>query len=189
MADQDRFDEREQERALVARLSASDPGALAIIMTQYGERLLRFAYSLAGSRDVAEDIVQYVFIRLWDRRAFLDPGSRFKPFLFKAVQNRALDERASDAVRGRYRASVEGEEIAGLRPAAVPSHEERILDQMTIQAAVELLSERRRLAIRLRLEEEMTHAEIAEVLEISLVAAKSLVARAMDDLRDILWGH
>jgi RNA polymerase sigma-70 factor (ECF subfamily) len=189
MADQDRFDDREQERALVARVREGDPQAIAILMRLYASRLVRFASYTVGSRDTAEDIVQQVFVKLWERRATLDSDFRIKPYLFRAVRNRALDELDAETVRTRYQTSVQGEVVAGVIPAMVPSPEEGVLTTAAIQAALERLPERHRLALRLRLEQQMTHAEIAEVLGISVVATKRFVARAIGDLRKMLWGY
>lgn len=189
MADQDRLDEREQDQALVARVRQGDPDAIAILMRQYAGRLVRFASYMVGSRDTAEDIVQQVFVKLWERRAMLDSDVRVKSYLFRAVRNRVLDEQGSETVRSRYRTIIQGEVIAGIIPAMVSSPEEGVLTNATIQAALNRLPERRRLALKLRLEQQMTHAEIADILGVSVVAAKRFVARAVGDLRKILWGH
>jgi RNA polymerase sigma-70 factor (ECF subfamily) len=178
--------EQECERVLVGRLRQGDPEAFATLMAQYTNRLTRFAFYTVGSRDAAEDVVQQVFVDLWERRATLDPD-HLKAYLFRAVRYRALNERTSQAVRQRYTTTIQAEAEAGAIPTVVPSPEERVLTSAAIQAAVKQLSERRRLAIRLRLEEEMTYPEIAESLGVSPMAAQRLVARAMADLRTLLW--
>jgi RNA polymerase sigma-70 factor (ECF subfamily) len=155
-------------------------------MTLYVERLTRFAFDIVGSDDSADDVVQQVFVELWERRASLNPA-QLKPYLFRAVRNRALDDRKATIVRNRYRTNVEIEAAAGIMAAAIPNPEDHIITDTTIQAALNQLSERRKLAVRLRFEEEMTHAEIAQVLGISSMAAQSLVARGIADLRTILW--
>lgn len=175
------------ERALVDRLRAGDHDAFVRLLTHYTDRLLRFACSLVGSRDGADDIVQQVWVQLWDRRAVLDL-THLKSYLFRAVRNRALDERDATIVRERYRAIVQAEASAGTISALHPSPEDEILTDATIWAALERLSDRRRLAIQLRIQEEMTHAEIADVLGVSPLAAQRLVSRAMAELRKIIWG-
>jgi len=96
------------------------------------------------------------------------------------VHNRALDERKAAAVRSRFR-------DAGIAGTSVePSPEERILAKAVVWTAVDQLSERRRLAVRLRFTEQMTHTEIGQVLGISPLAARLLVTRALSELRTIL---
>jgi RNA polymerase sigma-70 factor (ECF subfamily) len=175
------------ERALVRRLREGDPEAFAMLIARYTNQLARFAFYIVGSRDGADDIVQQVWTHLWEQRAMLDP-ERFKPYLFRAVRNRALDEQSATYVRERYRTNVLAEATAGTLANAVPSPEETVLTKAVVQAAIEQLPERRRLAIRLRFEEEMSHAEIADVLGVSSVAAQRLVSRAMADLREIILG-
>ncbi len=176
-----------EERFLVARLREGDPDAFATLVTLYVDTLTRMAFYATGSRDTADDVVQRVFVELWERRATLDPN-RLRPYLLRAVRNRAIDEGNAALVRSRHRATTQAEASAGSVLAATPSPEEDILNDVTVQAAIARLSPRRRLAVRLRLQEEMSHAEIAEVLEISVVAAKRLVARGIVELRQLLWG-
>lgn len=176
--------ENERESAadlvLIALLQRGDAKALATIMLQYTDRLTRLAFYTTGSRDVADDIVQRVFVELWERRATLHL-ERLRPYLFRAVRNRAINECDATAVRTRYRAT------AHVEAAAIePSPEDRILTETVVHSAVNQLSERRRFAIRLRFDEQMTHAEIGEVMEISPLAAQLLVTRALVDLRGIL---
>ena len=178
---------RDEERALVGRLQAGDPDAFAAIVARYAERLTRFAFYIVGSHDAADDVVQQVWVQLWERRAIVEPD-QLTPYLYRAVRNRALNEQSASAVRERFRANVQAEAATGTATAAVPSPEDAVLTIAVVQAAVDRLSDRRRLAIRLRLEEELTHAEIAEILGVSAVAAQRLVARAIADLREILWG-
>ncbi len=177
---------RDDERVLVTQLRAGDQGALATLMHQYANPLARFAFYTVGSIDVAEDIVQRVFIQLWQRRESLAPDSYLKAYLFRLVRNSALNERSAMTVRERYRMgeSPDGEVLSD--PTIIPNPEDDILTDLAVQHALEQLPERRRQALRLRLNEAMTHAEIADVLGVSLVSAQHLVARAVSDLRKIL---
>lgn len=178
-----RPEDRERERALIAQIRANDTNAFATLVDQYLDRVTRFATSIIGARDPAEDIVQSVFVQLWDQRASLDPDRPFKPYLYRIVRNRALDERKAITVRATYRAGVQADAIAGTIDASTPSPESAILTAAAIEAAVQQLPARRQQAIRLRFESQLSHAEIGEVLEISPQAAMQLVLRAIDDLR------
>ncbi len=176
------------DRVLVAGLRAGDSNAFSAIMTKYMNRLRRFAFVIVGSRDSADDIVQTVFVGLWEHRHELDPDSHLRAYLFRGVRNRALNEQSANNVRDRYRSDIQADTAAGALSSAVSSPEDEILIHTTVQAAIEQLSERRRFVLQLRLREELSHAEIAEVLDISAMAAQRLVARAIADLRKIIWG-
>lgn len=173
------------ERFLVARLRAGDSQAFTELITRYTNQLTRFAFYTVGSRDAADDIVQQMFVELWERRSTLAPD-QLKPYLFRAVRYRALNERRSQGVRQRHRTDVEAAIASHDYPVTVQSSEEYVLTLAVVQAAVEVLPERRQLAIRLRLEEEMTYPEIAEVIGVTPMAAQRLVARAMAELRELL---
>lgn len=170
------------------RLKDGDSTVLAELINAYGHSLLRFAASIVESRDMAEDVVQYVFINLWARRSELDAKSNLRAYLFKAVRNRALNERSKESVRRRYvETSMLNSNSQSGQSVHNPGHEEAIFHRLTVQAAVERLSERRQMAVKLRLENELSHAEIAEIMGISTGAAKRLVARSLEELREILW--
>lgn len=174
------------ERDLLTRVRVGDPQAFATLVEQYLEQVTRVAYYIVGSRDAADDVAQIVFVQIWEQRAVLDPARPIKPYLLRAVRNRALDERKADAVRSRHRLQAIAEATAGTVAAVVPSPEGAVLSAATVQAAVARLSERRQLALRLRLEEQLTHAEIGHILDIAPAAAERLVARALQEVREIL---
>jgi len=166
-----------RDRQLVERLRGEDMGALAELMRVYTAALVRFAYDIVGSRDAAEDLVQGVFIHVWGARATLDPARSIKAYLYRAVRNRALNERDAEDVRDRHREQM---------PAVVSNPESRFVDAATVQAAMAQLGPRRRTALQLRFEEGMTHPEIADVMGITAEAAKRLVSRAVADIRTLL---
>ena len=174
------------ERTLIARVRSGDAAAFAEVVTRYLDGATRFAFHTVGSHDAAEDVVQAVFVQIWERRETLDVERPFKPYLFRAVRNRALDEQKAAAVRERYRAHVRDDVDAGSASGATPNPEGTILTVIAVQAALCQLSERRQAALRLRLEEQMTYLEIADVLELSPEAAKRMLSRAVAELRAIL---
>lgn len=180
------YEESSQESALVARVREGDSKAFRILVERYMDSVTRFAFYIVHSHDSADDIAQSVFVGMWQYRQTLDPVRPLKPYLFRATRNRALNEKKSNAVRNAYAEQVQAEQDSGSIIAFEPSPEGLILSTSAVQHALEQLSDRRRLALRLRLEDEMTHNEIAQVLDISYEAAKRLVGRALAELQKIL---
>lgn len=176
----------EEEIALIARLREGDTEAFRALSKHYLNMLTRFAYYMSRSRDLADDIVQHVLIGVWENRVSLEPDRSLKSYLFRSIRNRALDERKAAMVRDRYKDGAYQDAVAGVIHAYTPSPESGILTTITVQNAIDQLSERRQLAVRLRLEEGMSHAEIAEVLQLTPENAKRLVARSITELRKIL---
>lgn len=181
-----RAEDRDRERELVVRVRTDDAHAFAELVERYLDRVTRIAYCIVRSHDMADDLAQDVFIRCWEQRAALDPERSIAPYLFRIVRNRAFDLNEAIRVRERYQQNVRSEAASGSISTSVPSPEGAVLSAATIQTAVNELPLRRQLAFRLRFEEELTHAEIAQVLGITPAAAAQLVFRAFEEVRQIL---
>ena len=176
----------EWERALAVRIQQGDSHAFALLVDRYLDRLTRFAMAMVDSRDAAEDVVQHVFVWLWESRATLDPARPFKPYLYRAVRNRVLNERDATHVRARYQTLVTSEISSGARPSAVASPEGAILSAEELEYALHQLPERRAAAVRLRYEAQLSYEEIGDAVGISTQAATQLVLRGVEQLRILL---
>jgi RNA polymerase sigma-70 factor (ECF subfamily) len=176
--------ERSRERALVERVRTGDVEAFAAVIAEYIRPVTRVAYWWVHSHDMAEDVAQSVFVRVWEHRHALDPNRPLKPYLLRAVRNVAVDAQRSESARARREDRVAAAE--GREQASVPSPEDGILAAATVDAALEQLPERRQLVLRLWLKEELGLSDIADVLGVSLAAADRLLRRAQADLRRIV---
>jgi RNA polymerase sigma-70 factor (ECF subfamily) len=187
-----RYDADEQtvqrDAELVTRLRGNDlesaQDALRSLMTAYTARLVRFAAGIAESDDVAKDIVQEVFVRLWNDRSRLDPARAIATYCFTATHRKALNVRKHLAVRAKTSVAI----LHATTPVVI-SDEDRIdaeRVEAAVRAAVAKLPERRRTIIQLRYEEGLSFAAIAEIMEISEQAAKDLAGRSIRALRTFL---
>jgi RNA polymerase sigma-70 factor (ECF subfamily) len=79
--------DRELELQLVARLRAGEAAAFDQVYAAYNRRLFSFLARLARSRDVADDLVEEVWLRLVAQRDRLRPDTRFGPWLFTVARN------------------------------------------------------------------------------------------------------
>lgn len=179
-------------------LRVRDGDALAFeqLVGRYQNRLMTVLTHLVGRRDLAEDLVQDVFLRVYRARARYEPRAKFSTWLFTIANNVA-----SNALRGLSRrkevhldAGASGP--LGARPfeslvqeasGQMPS---RKIDQAelhgVIRASLDALGDRQRLAVLLNKFEHMSYAEIGETMDLSPPAVKSLLARARTALRDVL---
>ena len=155
-----------------------------LVRAHYG-RLCNFAYRFARSRDAAEDVVQEVFTRLWQQREQFDVRDPL-PYLYQAVRNRLVTSRRHELVRERWRADVDHEsrhardaasavELADLRRAAA--------------RAIDALPERCRLIFTMSREQDLSYAEIARLLDISVKTVETQMGRALKALRARLSGY
>lgn len=174
-----------RDSALASRIRTGDIEAFRTLVDLYIEPLTRFASSIAGPLDVAEDITQRVFIHVWEHRETVDPARSIRAYLYQAVRNECLKEQRFLDVRTRHRDTIQAEADAGSIQGTVPSFESVTIAKVSVDAAIEQLPPRRGQAIRLRYEEELSYGEIGEVMGISEAAAMQLTLRALDDLRKI----
>lgn len=171
------------DAAIVERIHAADAAAFDGLVSTYFPVLVRFATGLSGSHDAAEDAVQGVLARVWQGHATWRPTGGIRPYLFRAVRNQIINDVARVTTARRFR---EAEVAASDVPAQMPAAEEQLeRDErvVALHAALRALSERRRTALRLRFEEQLSYGEIAAVLNLSEKAARELVVRAVGTLR------
>jgi RNA polymerase sigma-70 factor, ECF subfamily len=165
---------------LVDRLRSGDTGALAELMRTYAESLIAYAASITQSDDVAQDVVQDVFIRVWNRREALSNDRSIAPYLFHAVRNAAFDVRRAER-RAELREATAAKEGIGI-PSATASPSGSIEVDELSRAAVRVIASLPpacREVFLLTRRGELTYAESAAVLGVSVSTVKTQMARAV----------
>lgn len=174
---------------IVERIRTGDRIAFRTLMQAHYNGLLRFATSLIG--DGAEDVVQDVFIRIWEGRDRLDPRRAIRAYLYTAVRRRVFDVQKHERAQRRLSTGVSmiGETAAESPDAELAARIAADDEEVRLAAlarAIAALPERSRSALVLRFEQGMTHAEIGTVLGCSDKAAQQVVLRAIAAVRKIL---
>lgn len=179
-------------------LQVRDDNAAAFeeLVSRYQVRLVSIFENMVGRRSMAEDLAQEVFLRIYRARKRYTAGSRFSTWLYRIAHNVASNARRSLARRREVNvvASSNAEmsaqplthmvkEASGLMPTRQLDKVERA---QIVRAAMEALNERQRMALLLSKFEGMSYEEIADSMELSVSAIKSLLSRARVNLRDIL---
>ena len=158
---------------------AGNAEALQALVDLYWEPLLGFAFRMTGCEDTAEDVVQRAFIRFWERRELWRAGSDPKLILYTLVRNLTLNQLGSD--RARIRRSADRR----MPKAAVPTPVQ-ILDESellrALHAAIDKLPPRRREALVLARFKNRTHAEIAEVMNLTPHTVTNHISSALAEL-------
>jgi RNA polymerase sigma-70 factor (ECF subfamily) len=170
----------------ISRIQQGDHNAFTELVELYYERVVRVAWSVVKSKDVAQDIAQDLFVRLWARREDLEADHLSASYLMAAAYNRGLDELKSRRVRLTHREVVKAEAVSGASRMATPSPEDSVLSRAEFEAAMEKLPDRWRAVVRLRFQEQLTIDELAAALEIAPNAVHQLVHRAVWRLRQLL---
>ncbi len=172
---------------LVARVRAGDASALEALFHAHYDGLYGCAYRMVRSRAVAEEIIQEVFLQVWARRAqwTIDEGAE-RSYLYAAVRNGACRSLRRDRLADRTHALTDAAAVPiGMSEYAGGADARRDRDELVdvIRAAIATLPTRAQLAIRLRVERQLTNIEIAEVMGISIKAVEFNIGRAVRALR------
>lgn len=94
------------EIILLEKLKNDDQSAFTIIFKKYYQDLVRFSFHYTRNSEVSEEIVQDVFLKLWENRTSLIVHNSLKSFLLKAVQNRCIDSLRHMSITNKYAALV-----------------------------------------------------------------------------------
>ena len=145
-------------------------------------RLRRFARSLAGDPADADDLVQTALERALARASQWRPGDGVAPWAFGIVRNAWLDELRSRRRRGRLFAPAEAGE--GVGHAAIDAH----ALGLSVESAMQRLPHEQRVVVALVLVEGLSYREAADALDVPIGTVTSRLARARQDLQQMLGG-
>lgn len=156
-------------------------GGLEEMYAEHSTSATRLAFLLTGDRELAQDLVHDAFIRTAGRFQHLRSSGSFGPYLKRVVVNlsrdhfrrKAVEKRSLDRVRAGVPDRVEGHD---------PS------DRSSLMPALAQLPYRQRVAVVLRYYEDMTESQVAEAMNVSARAARSLLSRGMATLRTLMEG-
>jgi RNA polymerase sigma-70 factor (ECF subfamily) len=188
----------DEEANLVARVRGGDETAFESLYLAHHDELWRFAYAYVRSRDVAEELVQDVFLAIWGTRTTWQVHTRVRAWMYASVRHLALNhlrhERVVTRTMGAGHATSERESLGSAQlettMGAPPMDQQLALEAQEIDEAVvhaiAELPERRRVAMTLRWKHDMSSLEIARVLGTTPEAVRTLLSRARADLAALL---
>jgi len=177
------------------RVRAGDDTAFRALFEKHSRAIVNFAYQFVGSRDRAEELTQDVFLQLHRAAPRYEPQARFTTWLYRIARNACLNEvrRPEHRFPARSLDQQSDEEREGPEiqlPDASAREGERTLAgrelEARMQEALAGLPEHQRTALLLSRTEGMSYRDVAETLECSESAVKSLVFRATASMRKAL---
>ena len=181
---------------LMLEVRDDDAAAFEELVLRYQGRLVTVLEHLVGSHDQAEDLTQEVFLRVYRARKGYVVGAKFSTWLFRIANNVASNALRSRSRRREVTIQPRDSGPLGARPldvmlqASSGQMPARQLDKAEmreiVRMALEVLNERQRMAVLLNKFEDMSYADIAETMELSPQAIKSLLYRARGNLREVL---
>ncbi|MEE9392085.1 MAG: sigma-70 family RNA polymerase sigma factor [Planctomycetota bacterium] len=179
------------------RVREGDESAFEELVAGYGSLLMGFMQRFVGPSGPVEDLAQDVFLKVHRAAKTYEPRARFKTWLLAIATNVCLNEkrraarhfqvsldqeRDSDA-EGKGSRLSERIEDDGSRPEADMDMVEL---KSKVRSAIDALPDNQRMAILLARFEQMSYADIGATMELSVMAVKSLLNRAKNNLKDSL---
>lgn len=173
---------------LATRIRAGDPAAFETLFRRMHPLLVAFAVNYVGDVARAEEIVQDLFADLWGVRQRWAVTGSVRAYLFSATRHRALNVRRRDAVERDWADDEAHDAVRALHPAPITPDVrlESSESQERLDAAIARLPERCRLVMQLRWRDELSYAEIAEVMGISVKGVEVQLHRGLQALRKTL---
>jgi RNA polymerase sigma-70 factor (ECF subfamily) len=174
----------DSDEALMARIGRGEQAAFRVLAERYAAVCAALATRVLGNRAEAEDVAQEALLRVWTNAARWKPVAKFRTWLTRIVINLCLDRKR----RAPWVALEAAGELTDPAhdPAAQYESNER---ERLLAGAIGQLPLRQRAAIVLVYRESMSHAEVAEILDTSVSAVETLLARGKIALRRALKDH
>ena len=181
-----------QDELLIRRAQRGDADAFEQLLLEHQKNVYNLCYRMAGDPDDAMDLSQETFLRAWRCLDQYQFASAFSTWLYRLCSNICIDflrrRRRQQTVPLTFE-DADGEEQTYAVPDAQPLPEEQVELKLTreiLQAAMAQLLPEHRAVLQLRVVNEMSYEQIADVLDIQIGTVKSRLSRARNQLKKIL---
>lgn len=166
---------------LVDLLKSGNQLAYTEIFERYTRVLLRHAFRLLSDHEEAHDVVQDVFLQLWQKREELSFKTSLSAYLYASVRNRIFNLLSHQKVILRYAESISSFMVEGYNIIEDQIREKELA--LIIEKEVDALPPKMREVFLLNKREELNYREISERLNITSETAKQQVYKAMKILK------
>jgi RNA polymerase sigma-70 factor (ECF subfamily) len=187
----------ERDAELMLRVRQGDRVAFRELVELHQRSVIQTINRAIGDSWEAEDLAQRVFVQVWRSASRYEPRAKFTTWLFAIVRNAILNEyrrrgrRSAESLDAMSESAEEGGAGARFADTQATNPSQQAVEhelQDRIDAAIQELPESQRLAVILCRFEGLSYEEIAETLNCSVPAVKSLLHRARETLKERLRG-
>ena len=173
-----KYDQNESE--WVEKIRDGDAQAFEHLFKAYCQPLINFARRFVRDVQIAENIVQDVFLKIWTNRIKLNPSLNIKTYLFTAVRNQTLNH--------LRHAKMEKDSVADMQlittPVKTPENGWKEKELATsIQQAINELPKKCQTIFLMNRFDQLTYQEIADILNLSIKTVETQMGRALKFLR------
>ena len=170
----------EYNKKFYKRLQENDPIAWRELINLYSDRLYAYALSLSSDHDVSSDIIQQVFINLFESKDRLDPKYSLKSFLYRSTYNLFVDN-----YRKKKSMSILHEQYYHILDQFITNTDEEDFSKKInlLNDLIGTLPLKTKEVFILSKSDGLTNAEISEILDISIKTVEGHITRAFKLLR------
>lgn len=172
---------------IVIGIKNGDPQAFRAVYDRFVGRLYAFCFSYCRSREFSEEVVQEVFIKVWENRAKLDENKSFSSYLFTVTRNHMVDKLRKNSVEQLHQ-----KEAAYLRETIYNQAEDEVIYadyQQLLMQAIQFLPAKCRAIFQLSRIHHKTYAEIADLKGISQKTVEVQISKALKLMRGYFSTH
>ena len=194
----DEPDEKATSEDLMGSVRLGNKSAFEVLIRRHQRSVLNFIFRFMGNITDAEDLTQEVFLRVWKAADTYKPDAKFTTWLYRIATNLCINKQRAIRLRRLFVQSHIQEQMQDSKEASMVDEaaelltpEDRLIDaEQTVQLlnALNALPTSQRVAIVLKIYDEMSYQEIAQIMDRSVSAVDSLIIRAKRNLhRNLTW--
>lgn len=169
------------EQEIIGAIRAGNERIFEETFRKYYQSLCNYANSILKEMDEAEEVVQNLFLSIWEKRSELEISISLKSYLYRAVHNHCLNRIKHLKVREEYQ-----QYAVNFYDASYESVSQTVMKnelETKIEEAIKKLPEQCRLIFQMSRFEELKYHEIAEQLELSPKTVENQIGKALKILR------
>ena len=175
------------EKELLSKISKGDSIAFGHLFDRYSGLIYSVSFKYLKVHELAEDMVQTSFLKIWEKRVTLNKIDRFDHFLFRIARNEITDHFRKNITRDKHQQRLRElfEEEAGNPEELLISKQNRKL----IADVIRELPPQQQTAYKLSRDEGLSYQQIAEKMNLSVNTIKVHISFALKALRTFLAGR
>ncbi len=172
------------DEELMAQIRKGSREALGFLIERYERPLFAYAMRTLGDRELAADIFQETFLRVFKRRSTFDPDRRFRPWVYQICLNLCRDHFRRQSKR-QHSSLDESVELVDPQPQPPQQWEKQRLAER-VKEAVKTLPPKQKTVFLLTHYQGLSYPEISEILDIPVGTVKSRMFHAQKRLAELL---
>lgn len=175
------------DKELVLSLSNGSEDAFRTLYLRYKDKLWHYCFSLLKSEDDADDMIQEVFIRIWELRNFMNPDLSFSSFIYTMTRNRVLNHFRKMDVELQVKNA-----LARKLPVSEESAESALISaeyQQILLSAIDNLPPQQKRVFNLSRMENLSHKDIARQLNLSVYTVQEYISGALHFIKGYIMKY